>query len=484
MSHQAFLPLAVLTEASRGADGLHEECAVAGAILTNGFRKGAAIVADMLRAQNHRGDDGWGIAVSDKGQEPARYREFGFVPAEIPADVLDSLEGKLIIGHTRYATAGGSGKENLQPLQTTVKGKSLFVAHNGNLTNAPKLRAELIREGVRFQSTSDSEVILHLIAMELAETGSIRLAVERGLSRVRGAYSLVILWNGCLIAVRDQHGVRPLSLGRKGKMFVVASETCAFSEIGAKAIREIKAGEILVIHGSGRMRSTLRPVVAQYRCSFEKLYFSDARSVVWGELAFLTRRRLGRQLAIENPDDKDLGDVVIAVPNSGIPAAEGYARELGLTCVPGIVRRSVEVGRSFLKRSKRARMRAARQKYLFVPELIRGKRVIVVDDSIVRGITTRWLAWKLKRAGAKAVHFRSAAPRMVSPCYYGVDTPTKAELIASYMSDDEIAEFVRAKTVRYLSLRGMHEVIGREGYCTSCFTGKYPKSLGQMRKAA
>jgi len=439
-----------------------------------------------LYALQHRGQESAGI-VSTDGDRLFSVREMGHVNDIFTAECLARLPGRAAIGHVRYSTTGGSAKKNAQPFAVDYAGGSVALGHNGNLVNADLLRERLEGQGAIFTSTSDTEVIVHLIAHSRERTLPDRAA--DALRQVRGAYSLVFLSEEMLIAVRDPMGFRPLVLGRLGKQqnnqesWVVSSESCAFELIGAEFVRDVEPGEMVIIDKNG-LRS-VRPLMpaAPRRCLFEWVYFARPDSNLDGRSVYRARERMGRRLAAEHPVD---ADVVIPVPDSGMAAAIGYARESGIPYDQGLMR-SHYMGRTFIEPSQQIRHFGVKLKLSPVREVLAGNRVVVVDDSIVRGTTSRKIVGMIRSAGAREVHMRISSPPTVGPCRYGIDTPTREELIASHKSVEEIRDFVGADSLGYLSLEGLYASVevsngngarlgapGAHGFCDACFSNRYP----------
>jgi amidophosphoribosyltransferase len=457
-------------------DKLREECGVFGIY---GHPEASYLTYLGLYALQHRGQEGSGI-VSHDGRDFHVEKGIGLVNELFTHDRLQRLGGSMAIGHNRYSTAGDNTLKNVQPLMANYALGTLALAHNGNLINAHLLRAEMEAYGAIFQSTTDTEVIIHLIAHSQGRTLLDR--VIEGLRRVRGAYSLLLLSERGLIAVRDSYGLRPLSLGRLktqqagGDAWVVASESCAFDLIEAEYIRDIEPGEVLLINDQGVTPHHPFPPVQTAPCVFEYVYFARPDSQVFGREVYALRRRLGRQLAKEAPVQ---ADVVIAVPDSGVPAALGYAAEANIPYEIGLVRNHY-VGRTFIQPQQGIRNLGVKVKLNVVREVLAGRRVVVVDDSIVRGTTSRKIIRMIRQAGATEVHVRISSPPIISPCYYGIDTPTKEELIGSSKSINEICEFITADSLAYLSLDGMlGAVVDQRNptFCSACFSDRYPIPL-------
>ncbi|MEN9799888.1 MAG: hypothetical protein RL653_3585 [Pseudomonadota bacterium] len=438
----------------------------------HGHKEAANLAYLGLHALQHRGQESAGIAAADDGRLHS-HRQLGLVADAFSAEVLGQLPGESAIGHVRYATAGGRGLANAQPFCIEYAGGPLAVAHNGNLVNAQQLRDELAAQGAVFQSDSDTEVLLHLVAQADGPTLEQRLA--HALRRVQGAYSLVFLAADRLVAVRDPHGLRPLVLGKLRDAWVFASETAALDLIEASYDREVAPGEMVTIGPDGALRSAFPlPPAPPAKCVFEHIYFARPDATLFGKSAYAVRKRLGAQLASEHPAD---ADVVIAVPDSGVPAAMGYAEGAGLPYEVGLIR-SHYVGRTFIEPQQAIRHFGVKLKLAAVREVLRGKRVVVVDDSIVRGTTSRKIVKMLKDAGAVSVHLRISSPPTRWPCFYGIDTPSRQELIAATHDVDEIARYVTADSLGYLSLEGVLKAVGDgDGFCTACFSGKYVAGL-------
>ncbi len=440
---------------------LHEECGIA-AIFNH--TEAAKMVYLMLYALQHRGPESCGISTP-----LAQYKNLGQVADVFNEPVLKQLTGTCAIGHVRYRTAGDSSALNAQPITVKCWKGTVSVGHNGNITNAQELREELEKEGAIFQTNSDTEVILHLIAR--AKSDDFLGCLIEALSQIQGAYSLVILYNDELYAVRDPQGFRPLSIGVLNEnQYVVASETCAFDLIDAQYVQELQPGSIAKINGSGlQIVEFAQPKPAH--CIFEHVYFSRPDSVVFGRPVALTRVRMGEILAKEAPID---ADIVIGVPDSGIEAGAGYAKMANLPSPRGLVRNHY-VGRTFIEPSQKIREFGVKLKLSPVRHVVAGKRIVLVDDSIVRGTTTKKIVRLLRGAGAKEIHVRISCPPTISPCFYGVDTPTTKELIAANMSIQEICRHIEADSLAYLSLEGLRTATSSNGdFCNACYTGEYP----------
>ena len=449
---------------------IHEECGIFGIF---GARKAAELTYLGLYALQHRGQEGAGI-VSSNGERFHQHKGLGEVNEVFSnKDTLNQLKGDLAIGHNRYSTTGISSSINVQPLSITYKKGNLALAHNGNLTNSYSLRTYMERTGSIFQTSSDSEIILHLVARSKKET--VEEMIKDAISKVKGAFSLVFNTGDSLIAARDPYGFRPLALGKLNNAWVVASETCAFDIIGAKYERDIEPGEVVVINHKGiKSSSPFKPVKHAF-CIFEFIYFARPDSMIYGENVDKIRRRLGRQLAKEKPAP---ADIVISVPDSSNTATLGYCEESGIKYEVGLIRNHY-IGRTFIEPEQTIRDLDARIKFNPVRGVLKDQRVAIVDDSIVRGTTSKKLIKMLRNAGAKEVHFRVSSPPIISPCFYGIDMPTKEELIASSKSVEEIRKYLDVDSLGYLSLPGMLSMhsLGGRNFCVACFSGKYPTKL-------
>ena len=453
---------------------LKEECGVFG--ICN-HSQAAKITYLGLYALQHRGQESAGIVTSD-GFNVSAHRGLGLVNNVFNERILESLTGHLAIGHNRYSTMGSSTLANSQPLLVNFFGQGIALSHNGNLINAQELRDELESEGSIFQSTMDTEIIVHLFT-KLTKSLDKQSAFLRALRRVKGAYSLLILANNQLIGVRDPLGFRPLVLGQLGDSWLLASETCAFDLVGARYIREVKPGEMIIIDRKEIKSLRLAPPGRVAQCIFEHIYFARPDSVVFGESAHGVRIKLGRMLAKEKPTQADL---VIAVPDSGISAALGYAEASGIPYGIGLTRNHY-IGRTFIRPAQSTRDIEVRIKLNPIRESLRGKRVVLVDDSIVRGTTSQKIIGLLREGGAREVHFRISSPPIRYPCFFGIDTPIRRKLIASTHTVEEIREKLGADSLGYLSLKGLLNCVkNSQNYCTACFTGKYPLEVHHQTK--
>jgi len=460
-------------------DKLREECGIFG---VSGASTASAMVALGLHALQHRGQEAAGITSWD-GHEFHTHRAMGHVAGNFDNDeAIRALPGNVACGHVRYSTTGETSLRNVQPLYADLASGGFAVAHNGNISNAMKLRRELVRRGSIFQSTSDTEVIIHLVA-----TSSYRTLLDRfidALKQVEGAYSLICMTSEGMIACRDPLGIRPLVMGRLGESVMFASETVAFDVVGADFIREVEPGELIVVpHGAtaDQLRSH-RPFgeVSPRPCIFEHVYFSRPDSIVDGSSVYSVRKAIGAQLALENPVD---ADYVIPVPDSGVPAAIGYAQQSGIPFELGIIR-SHYIGRTFIQPGDKVRHLGVKLKHNANRALIDGKRIVLIDDSIVRGTTSLKIVQMMREAGAKEVHMRIASPPTRHSCFYGVDTPERAKLLAHRLSVDGMRDFIHADSLAFLSIDGLYKALGetqradiRPQYCDACFTGDYPTSL-------
>src|SRR5437870_3884174 len=451
-------------------DKFHEECGVVGVY---GHPEAATLAYLGLYALQHRGQESAGI-VAANGEALISHRGMGHVADIFQYDILARLRGHLAIGHNRYSTSGSTVLRHCQPFEVSWANGALAIAHNGNLVNAEELRTRLEARGAIFQSTVDSEVIVHLIAGS-KETTLLDRIID-ALGQVRGAYSLVFMTEDRIIAARDPAGFRPLVLGRVGDAVVIASETCALDLVDARLEREIDPGEIVVVSERGVESIRPFPRSESHHCVFEYVYFARPDSQVFGRNVYEARKELGRQLARESAVP---ADIVIPVPDSGVPAAIGYAEEAGLPFEMGLIRNHY-VGRTFIEPSSSIRHFGVKVKLNALREVLDGKRVVVVDDSIVRGTTSRKLVHMIRQAGAREVHMRISSPPTTHPCFYGIDTPTREELIASSHDVGEIREYLSADSLAYLSVAGMYAFTAkRASFCDACFTGNYPIPPGE-----
>jgi amidophosphoribosyltransferase len=450
-------------------DGWHEECGIFGVF---GHPEAANLTYLGLYALQHRGQESAGIACSD-GEVITFHKEMGLVADIFSEDILCRLTGSSAIGHVRYSTTGSSELKNAQPLVVDFEDGSISIAHNGNLVNSHELKRELEAGGSVFQSTMDTEVIIHLIARSRKE--QIEDRIVDALKQVRGAYSLLFLTRDKLIAVRDPHGIRPMVMGRlKGATdgTVVCSETCALDLIEAEFLREVEPGEMIVVDSRGmESYKPFLPAVERF-CIFEQIYFSRPDSIIGGVSVYQVRKGLGRQLAREHPAD---ADIVIPIPDSGVPAALGYAEEAGIPFEMGLIRNHY-VGRTFIEPQQSIRHFGVKVKLNAVRDVVRGKRVVVVDDSIVRGTTGRKIIKMIRAAGATEIHVRISSPPTSYPCFYGIDTPLRRDLIAATHTLEEINTYLTSDSLGYLSVQGLHACVPKakgKSYGDACFTGNY-----------
>lgn len=453
--------------------GLNEECGVFGIW---GHEDAAQITYYALHSLQHRGQEGTGIVVSD-GKMLKGAKGEGLVTEVFTADVMKELTGNSAIGHVRYATAGGGGYENVQPLLFHSQTGSLALAHNGNLVNVNSLKRQLEAQGSIFQTSSDTEVLAHL--MKRSGFQQIREQAKHALTMVQGAYAYLIMTESELLVALDPHGLRPLSLGQLGDAYVVASETCALDVVGAEFIRDVQPGELLVINDLGISSERFAVSAKKSMCAMEYIYFSRPDSNILGVNVHTARKNLGKRLAMEAPIE---ADVVTGVPDSSISAAIGYAEASGIPYELGLIKNRY-VGRTFIQPTQSLREQGVKMKLSPVRGVVEGKRVIMVDDSIVRGTTSRRIVTMLKDAGAIEVHVVISSPPIKNPCFYGIDTSTKEELIASDKSVEEIRQIIGADSLTFISLEGLIESIGKldagetSGFCFGCFTGKYPTEI-------
>jgi amidophosphoribosyltransferase len=452
------------------SDFMHDNCGVFGVY---GSSRAAELTYFGLYSLQHRGQESAGIVTAGNGKVYI-YKGMGEVN-EVFANRknIERLKGNLAVGHTRYSTTGASSLTNIQPFLITNQSQKLAIAHNGNLTNSFRLRMQLEKEGSIFQTTSDTEIILHLAALSRNRSWVRRICDS--LEQVDGAFSLLFLTDESLIAARDPFGFRPLALGRYNGGYIVASETCAFDIIGAKYIRDIRPGEVLEISKSGLKSAFLKKKKHHAFCIFEYIYFARPDSMIYGENVDKVRRRLGRQLAIEHPAE---ADIVIAIPDSANTAALGFSEKSGIKFEIGLIRNHY-VGRTFIDPAQDIRDLDVKIKFNPVKGVIKDKKVVVVDDSIVRGTTSKKLVKLIRSAGAKQIHFRVSSPPITSPCFFGIDMPTKEELIASSKTIKQIQEYLEVDSLGYLSINGMLSMpsLPHENFCVSCFSGRYPLKI-------
>jgi amidophosphoribosyltransferase len=454
-------------------DKLHEECGIFAIVA---HPDAARLTYLGLYALQHRGQESAGIVSSD-GKKLHQQKGMGHVADVFDARHMEHLTGDCAVGHVRYSTTGESALANAQPILVDGWRGPIALAHNGNLVNAAALRRELERDGAIFNSTSDSEVILHLLCR--SKRRSLLEAFAEVLHLIQGAYSLVVLTPACLLVARDPRGFRPLCMGRVDDRYVFASETCAFDLIDANYLRDVEPGEILIVEGDSVESHFLLPKEKPAHCIFEHVYFARPDSLVFGRSVNESRKLLGKYLAMEHPAD---ADIVVPVPDSGLSAALGYAQQSGIPFEFGLIRNHY-VGRTFIEPRQSIRNFGVKVKLNPVREVLRDKRVVLVDDSIVRGTTSRKIVHIIRAAGAREIHVRITSPPIIGPCYYGIDTPTKRELIASLKSVEEIGKFIGADSLRYLSLESLlKSVDAGERYCSACFTDRYPTEVVQQER--
>ncbi|MFC2949499.1 amidophosphoribosyltransferase [Virgibacillus sediminis] len=457
--------------------GINEECGVFGIW---GHDKAAELAYYGLHSMQHRGQEGAGVAVTD-GQEIKAHKGLGLVNDVFKHAKFEELKGRAAVGHVRYSTQGGKGIENVQPLLFHSQAGSMALAHNGNLVNAHQLRGELELQGSILQTSSDTEVLAHLIkrsGMETTET-----SISSALTRIKGAYAYLILKEDKMYAALDPVGIRPLSIGRLGSAYIVASETCALDQVGATFEREVLPGELVTISDEGIESTQFAMPRQRNLCAMEYVYLSRPDSNVNLVNVHASRKQMGKELAKEAPAD---ADIVVGVPDSSISAAIGYAEETGLPYEMGIIKNRY-VGRTFIQPSQELREQGVRMKLSPVRGIVEGKSIVMIDDSIVRGTTSRRIVQMLKEAGAAEVHVRIASPSIQHPCYYGIDMSTRDELIAANNTPEEISDIIGADSVSYLSEAGLEKAIVKDdtlsqGICTACMTGKYPVKEGNNKE--
>jgi amidophosphoribosyltransferase len=463
-------------------DKFREEC---GVVAIHGHPEAATLAYLGVHALQHRGQESAGVAAAD-GERISLHKAMGLVGDIFNEEVLAKLPGSLAIGHTRYSTTGNSALLNAQPIRVECNKGSIALAHNGNLVNAADIRKRFERQGSIFQTTSDSEIIVHLIAQ--SREASVEEAIADALRRIEGAFSVVIMTPDHIFAARDPRGFRPLSMGRipasanSRETIVFASETCAFDLIGATYEREVKQGEMVVVGPAGVHSRFYAAALPSANCIFEHVYFARPDSMIFGKPVQQTREAMGRQLAREAPVD---ADIVVPVPDSGVTAAMGFSFESGIPLQFGLIRNHY-VGRTFIEPEQRVRDFGVKLKLNPVRSVLEGKRVILIDDSIVRGTTSRKIVRLIRDAGAREVHMRISCPPTISPCYYGVDTPTRSQLIGANKSVPEICEYIGADSLSYLSLDGLRKACGEDGnetqFCSSCYTGHYPTNWVEVHQ--
>ena len=452
-----------------------EECGIFGIY---GHSEAANMTYLGLYALQHRGQESVGISTSD-GVRLQTHKAMGYVADNFDEATITRLSGMSGVGHVRYSTAGESGLKNAQPIVIECAHGEIAICHNGNLVNAQELRDRLVHQGSIFQTTSDTEVLLHLYARSQAATPE--QALVEAVSQAQGAFSLVLLTKDRLIAVRDPHGFRPLTLGRLGDAYIVCSETCALDLIDAEWVRDIEPGEVFIVGPEGQKSLRPFPPARSAHCIFEHVYFSRPDSYVFGKSVNEVRTQFGRLLAAEHPVP---ADVVVPIPDSGVCAATGFSEASGLPLQMGLIRNHY-VGRTFIEPHQAIRHFGVRVKLNPVRSILDGRRVVLVDDSIVRGTTSRKIVKMIRNAGASEVHMRISCPPTVSPCFYGVDTPKRSELIAATHSLEEIRKYIGADSLGYLSLEGLLSAVGsdRSSYCSSCYTGEYPVAFPKNEAA-
>ena len=455
-------------------DRLEEACAVFGVYAPG--EDVARLTCFGLQALQHRGQESAGIAVGD-GETVLIHKDLGLVNQVFNEEALVHLKGDIAIGHTRYSTAGGGDWAAAQPHVSAIDDELIAVAHNGTLVDTIPQRARLVGEGVQLHGYTDSEVAACTIGVDTRRTGHIRSGIQLMMQQLHGAYAIVLVTPVALYAFRDPNGIRPLSLGALpgGRGWVVASETCGLDAVGAEFVRDIEPGEILKVSAAGLESTQGAPAGRRASCIFEYVYFARPDSVLDGEVVYHARRRMGRILAREAPADADM---VLGVPDSGVPPAIGYAEASGIPYGDGIVKNRY-VGRTFIQPTQEMRQMGIRIKLNPLPSLIRGKRLVVIDDSIVRGNTSKKLVEMLRGAGASEVHLRIVSPEVMWPCFYGIDTDTQDQLISANMSHDEVCRYIGCDSLAFISLEGLRKSIHADhgGFCDACFSGDYPVEI-------
>ncbi|HHV59705.1 MAG TPA: amidophosphoribosyltransferase [Clostridiaceae bacterium] len=451
-------------------DKLHEECGVF-ALFSRDNHDVSGLTYYSLYALQHRGQESVGIAVNDNGTI-VYHKDMGLASEVFDNVMLEHLKGQMAIGHVRYSASGAGKRENLQPVVVKYKRGQLALAHNGSIVNAAELRSKLEENGAIFQSTSDTELMVNLISRYRVTSSSTEEAIQKMMNDIQGSYAIVVLTTNKVIGIRDPHGIRPLCIGKLDNSFILASESCAIDAIGGEFVRNVNPGEIVVISRDGLQSIQTEVPVESKLCIFEYIYFARPDSVIDGVSVHRARIEAGRRLAIEHPVDADL---VIGVPDGGTDAAIGFSRESGIPFGYGLLKNKY-VGRTFIQPNQALREVGAKIKYNVIRDEIEGKRIVMIDDSIVRGTTTRRIVQMLKNAGAKEVHLRISSPPFRYPCYFGVDVSSGKELVAAERSVSEINEMIGTDSLAYLSLEGLLKTpIGSAfGFCTGCFNGKYP----------
>ena len=455
---------------------LHEECGVFGIFDPEG--NPAATTYYGLVALQHRGQEGCGIAVN-RDREIYHYKDCGLVNEVFNEEIIGKLKGRMAIGHVRYSTAGGSARENVQPLVLRYIKGQLAISHNGNVTNTAEIRKDLEKNGAIFQTTADTEIIAYLIARERINAPSIEEAVKRAMRQLKGAFSLLVMSPNKMVAARDPWGFRPLSIGKRDKAILFSSETCAFDAIDAEYVRDVEPGEIITIeNGEVRSDKELCNTQKSSLCIFEHIYFARPDSTIANEVVHECRKRAGAFLAQQSPVD---ADIVIGVPDSGLSAAQGYSEYSGIPIDTGFIKNKY-IARTFIKPTQADREIAVKLKLNVLQSAVKGKRVIMVDDSIVRGTTSGRIVKLLRDAGAKEVHVRISAPPFTWPCFFGTDIPDRSQLIANKYSIEETAKIINADSLDYLSLDNLHKIAPNSscGFCDACFTGKYAVDVGHL----
>ena len=458
--------------------GIKEECGVFGIYDLDGGNVVPSIYYGLTSLQ-HRGQESCGLAVSDTKGERGNvkfHKDLGLVSEVLRQDVVRKYEGDIGIGHVRYSTTGASVAENAQPLVLSYVKGTLALAHNGNLVNTPELKWELIQNGAIFHTTTDSEVIAFHVARERVHSKTVQEAVLKTARKLKGGYALVIMSPRKLIAVRDPYGLKPLCLGKRGNTYVVASESCALTSVSAEFVRDIEPGEILTITKDGlksNMELATLATAKRAHCVFEYIYFARLDSTIDGVKVYDARIRGGKSLAKSYPVD---ADIVTGVPESGLPAAKGYSEASGIPFAFAFYKNSY-IGRTFIKPKQSERVSSVKIKLNVIPEVVKGKRIVMVDDSIVRGTTCANIIKMLKKAGAKEVHVRISSPPFLHPCFFGTDVPSNEQLIAHTHTQEEIRQLIGADSLGYMEIEKLKDMVGDLKYCDACFTGKYPMKV-------